>query len=180
MRQPISIPIERLRALLSYDRESGHLTWLPRPASVFKTRGAFVTWNKRYAGSSEHHVDTHSGYMVLCIEGRRFYAHRVAWALATGSWPVNVIDHVDGVRTNNKLANLRDVCERTNQQNQRRPHVTNKVGLMGVSFSKQRGMFASFIKHEGRTKLIGYFADAEAAHAAYVQAKRAHHAGCHL
>jgi hypothetical protein len=60
------------------------------------------------------------GYLHVCHAGRRMKAHRVAWLLATGAWPQHEIDHINGDRSDNRIANLRDVTHRVNQSNQKR------------------------------------------------------------
>lgn len=57
------------------------------------------------------------GYVYLTIKGTKYQAHRVAWYYATGSWPTFEIDHVDRVRDNNRIDNLRDVTHQVNAMN---------------------------------------------------------------
>lgn len=58
------------------------------------------------------------GYRKVAGFGRSWAAHRIAWLLATGEWPRFEIDHINGVRWDNRLANLRDVPHHVNQLNQ--------------------------------------------------------------
>jgi hypothetical protein len=59
----------------------------------------------------------HGGYLYLYHQGLSLLAHRVAFAMGNGVWPVNQVDHIDGDRTNNKLNNLADVTRSENNCN---------------------------------------------------------------
>lgn len=90
-------------------------------------------------GTLNYRKDT--AYVVLCVDGKRSYAHRVAWLIAVGPIPDGmVIDHIDGDGTNNRLANLRAVSKATNQRNRRRPHNGSITGIAGVT--PHRGGYA--------------------------------------
>lgn len=97
----------------------------------------------------------------------------------TGEEPRHEIDHIDTDKSNDAWANLRDVLQVTNLQNKRRARADNKLGVLGVSRTRS-GRFEASLGHEGRKVPLGYHDTAEAAHAAYVAAKRQIHAGCTL
>ncbi|MEY4713329.1 MAG: hypothetical protein RIS88_2779 [Pseudomonadota bacterium] len=118
------------------------------------------------------------GYVCLKLAGKKYNAHRVAWLLATGHWPVGEIDHINQVKTDNRLMNLRDVPRVVNAQNQTRAHKRNGTGLLGVHYDKDRDLFIAAIFSGGRKRFLGRHKTAEAAHAAYVSAKRRIHEGC--
>ncbi|HAL69296.1 MAG TPA: Fis family transcriptional regulator [Pseudomonas sp.] len=75
-----------------------------------------------------------SGYQVICVGGKRYFAHRLAWFYIHGEWPDGHIDHRDGDRLNNAIANLRIATPAQNAHNAQTP-ITNKSGVKGVSFS---------------------------------------------
>lgn len=121
------------------------------------------------------------GYIRIKFEGRFYRAHRVAWLLHFGVWPTQQIDHRNGVRTDNRIDNLRDVPPRMNSQNRRSANCTNSNGLLGVSARRERKGFVAQIRDsQGRMKHLGRFDTAEAAHAAYLQAKAVFHEGSTL
>lgn len=115
------------------------------------------------------------GYVRVVVDGTRLWLHRVVWAMHHQQWPEGEIDHINGIRHDNRIENLRCVSPAINQQNQRAAR-NNAVGLLGVVM--KRGKFSARIKTAGRTRYLGSFDDAETAHAAYVEAKRVLHPGC--
>lgn len=118
-------------------------------------------------------------YLRVSVDGANYAAHRVVWLLLNGTWPDGYIDHINGVRTDNRIANLRDVSRTENNQNQRRAHSHNKSsGLLGASWHKRDKQWAAHISVNNKQKHLGNFATAEEAHAAYLIAKRLLHPGC--
>lgn len=128
------------------------------------------------------------GYVVISVGGYQHLAHRLAWLYTTGEWPTDLIDHINGERSDNRWSNLREASKQTNGQNMRRASAQNTTsGLLGAHFDKRRGMWRACIrapvldgKIKSRNIEIGVFSSAEKAHAAYVAAKRRLHAGCTL
>ena len=111
------------------------------------------------------------GYSMiqLIIEGKKYYilGHRLAWYLHYGHLPFNSIDHIDGVRSNNKIDNLRDV---TNQQNQ-----WNKTTAKGYHWDKRKNKFRTQIKINRKVKHLGYYSTEQEARNAYLKAKEIYH-----
>ena len=117
-----------------------------------------------------------NGYIRIRILGSAFAAHRIAWAWVFGSDPNGFIDHVNGAKGDNRIANLRVVDNSTNLENLKGPRSDNRLGVMGVRIRRSR--YESRICVKGRSVHIGTFDTAEAAHAAYLLHKRAMHKGC--
>jgi len=156
----------RLRELLNYDPETGLLTWRAARHGVFA--GAVAGWISR------------QGYIHLSVEGCTQQAHRLAWLHVHGTWPAQHIDHINGIRDDNRIANLRDVPPRVNAENTRKARPTNKSGVMGIRKSRTPGKWQAFIVVNGKRRYLGTFPSTEDAHGAYVAAKRIHHDGCTL
>ncbi len=117
------------------------------------------------------------GYVRFRVLGRKYHAHALAWFYVFGEWPREQIDHIDEVKTNNRIGNLRDVPQAWNQHNRRKPRRDNKLGILGVckageKFHAQIGPGA-----RGARLNLGYFDTAEEAEQAYVDAKNRLHAG---
>lgn len=153
---------ERLREVLDYDPSSGVFTWR---IGRTKTRAGGV------AGSPDK-----EGYIVIGIDYRAHKAHRLAWLHHHGVWPAGVIDHLNGVPSDNRLSNLRSADAAINAQNRRASTRGSKLGVLGVTPRGAR--FIAQIHAEGRKVLLGVFDTADAAHNAYIETKRALHPGC--
>jgi hypothetical protein len=174
MKNP-SFTTEFLRLLVSYDAETGALTWKEREESSFRSgehsaARRCAIWNAKHAGRSAGHVDLTHGYARLAIAGRVYKAHRVAWQLHYGEVPDGHIDHINGDRTDNRIVNLRLVDNQANAQNRKRQR-NNTSGAVGVSRTKW-GTFRSYIKVDQKLRLLGTHATIEAAIEARLQAER--------
>jgi hypothetical protein len=144
---------ERLKELLHYDPETGVFTRLK---------------NRRKISSSNK-----AGYVTIRVLDARYPAHRLAWLYITGSWPLHMIDHINHNGLDNRWNNLRSATPSENQQNQIAPRQQNR--LIGAHWNPQKRKFTSAVRVGGVLKHLGHFNTAEAAHEAYVQAKRKHH-----
>lgn len=91
------------------------------------------------------------GYLIIKFFGRQIKAHRLAWYLHYGHWPINVIDHINGKRADNRICNLRDVTQKENVvSTKRKPNIETKV--VGVYIDRTKGLKKKFAtKIEGRT-----------------------------
>ena len=96
-----------------------------------------------------------NGYLHVGIKGKMIKCHRLAWFLVHGVWP-NQIDHINGIGTDNRISNLRDVTCAENGKN-RRINNNNKSGTNGVWWSDRRGKWYSAIKVNGKTIFLGSF-----------------------
>lgn len=120
-----------------------------------------------------------NGYLFMSVSGRRYAVHRLAWLCAHGSWPKGQIDHINGVRDDNRAANLRDVTASVNRENQRAARSDNlSSGVLGVHWSEYHGKWKAHIRVAGKLMHLKYCATKDEAFAVYLQAKRALHAGC--
>lgn len=162
----VRVSVDRLRELLTYDPETGLLRWR-------------VGYGMAVAGSTAG-ARTWAGYIAVGIDGEKFRAHRVAWALVYGEWPEHTIDHLDGDRCNNKLANLRCVSHAVNMQNMRKPTVRNTSGYLGVYWSDRRGGWMAAVTTAGKKRRWGPYKTRERAYETYVIRKRQYHEGCTL
>lgn len=117
------------------------------------------------------------GYVMISILGTKYAAHRLAWLYVNGRFPDNDVDHKNGVRSDNRICNLRDATRKTNLENQRQARTDNKsTGILGVYKVGKR--YRSIIQSNGKSKKLGYFSSPEDAQTAYIQAKREIHQGC--
>ncbi|MHC2481555.1 HNH endonuclease signature motif containing protein [Rhizobium leguminosarum] len=157
----------QVSALLKYDSETGKLYWLERPVEMFSdaflgSEWSAKKWNTRYAGKEAFTALDGGGYHYGQIFKRPHRAHRVGWLLHTGFWPEHQIDHINGVRTDNRIANLRDVTHAENNKNNCL-RSDNYSGHPGVGWCNKRKMWRARIMELGRETHIGYFTDFDTA-----------------
>lgn len=111
-----------------------------------------------------------NGYYKLHFYGKNFYVHRLAWRLYYGKWPNNQIDHINNIRTDNRIVNLRAVNHRENQLNKK----INKYGkLFGCFFDKRTKRYRTNIVINKKQNFIGYFKTELEAHEQYLRALKA-------
>ena len=157
------ITAEQLREILDYNMETGIFIWKISPSKAVK------------AGDVAGNIDKR-GYSTLGIRGEIYRTHRLAWLYVTGSWPTGMIDHINGIKADNRLVNLRDVGAGGNSENVRKPNKRNKSGFMGVIWYQNK--WRASITVNRKTIRIGDYATPEEAHQAYLNAKRMFHAAC--
>lgn len=157
-----SLTRERLQELLDYDPKTGAFRWKVRR----NAHGGPV-----YPGDTAGCIDRSNGYMKIGIDGRPYFAHRLAWLHVHGSWPSVEIDHINGDRRDNSIANLREATRSENARNTPR-RADNSSGFRGVFWgAKQRRWYAR-INVKGVTYSLGGYATAEAAAAAFREAEK--------
>lgn len=156
---------EVLRQLLRYEPETGNLFWQARPVESFATQMQAKTWNTRFAGRKAFTARA-VGYPHGRINGKAHLAHRVIWAMQTGSWPQHQVDHINGDRSDNRWVNLREATEAQNQWNKgvRKDCASGYKGVRRV-----RGKWQARLRTNGHTIQIGGFETAEDAFAAYCE-----------
>lgn len=161
--RPAPMAVDEMRAVLAYDRQTGLVTWAQdcggKDAKRIKAgtvAGCLSVW----------------GYIVIRLNKVLYPAHRLAWFIETGNWVPDMIDHVNGIKDDNRLENLRLATASQNGIN-RRATLPNTTGFRGVI--RHRDKWVAQIKIDGRRLGLGTFDTPEAAHAAYVDAARLHH-----
>lgn len=154
----------RLRELLSFDELTGIFTWRESRSS-------------RRAGDPAGCLD-YEGYRVIRVESKTCRAHRLAWLYVYGKWPDDQIDHINGLRDDNRLANLRDVTRFVNAQNKRTTRAKTASGRQGVTPDKYSDKWVAKLFIDGKVTVLGKFDDIDCAEQAYLAAKRTHHIGC--
>lgn len=147
---------EELRSILEYDPGSGEIRWKVR------------TGAKSKVGTVAGSLDS-KGYVVIRVKGATHKAHRLAFLLHTGAWPEKQVDHVNGVKADNRWSNLRDVDSVVNMGN-RGLQSNNTTGFRGVT-ERAGGRFQASLQSGKTRKVIGTFDTAEEAGAAYKAAK---------
>lgn len=153
---------ERLKQLVSYDQETGIFTRIER-----RTNSLTLAGSKRK-----------TGYLSVFIDGRSYPAHRLAWFYVYGEWP-QLIDHRNGNKADNRIANLRPATNSENLQNRNKASSNSSSGILGAYFHCC-GKWQARIQINGRARSLGLYATKEEAGAAYARAKSVLHPFCEM
>ncbi len=175
MSSKLILPIETLHNLLICDPVEGTMTWRERPLEMFShckhPEHRCASWNTQYAGREAFTAVDNNGYRVGGILGRTYKAHRVIYAMTTGAWPESEIDHINGVKTENRLENLRAVTSAENGRNAAMPR-NNTSGVVGVHWDKTRLKWYARIRAAGKLINLGSFTNKDDAIAARAAAEK--------
>lgn len=99
---------------------------------------------------------TKNGYVKIKIDGKQFLAHRLAFMFMNEDIPKEV-DHINGVKDDNRWSNLRAVTRKENSKNRKRPK-NNKSGVIGVRWDKQTNRWRAIIGVDGKQICLGRYA----------------------
>jgi hypothetical protein len=132
---------KKLKKYLRYDPETGIFTRIYN-----KTRTDIID------DEVSHRND--SGYVVLWVNCEQYRAHRLAWLYMTGKWPNGQIDHINGIRDDNRWRNLRDTNSEENSKNSS-TYTNNTSGYRGVNLHNNK--FRAYINSKGKQIFLGYF-----------------------
>jgi hypothetical protein len=178
-------PAEVLRQLLRYEPITGKIFWLERgPEMIRPRKGRWGTpistevsarmWNCKHAGTEAFCHTRKDGYLGGTVAGKQALAHRIAWCLHYGEPPKGTIDHINGDRADNRIANLRDCPMSVNAKNLSL-RKDNKYGVAGIRFRKRSDSerhWLATIKVDGKSIHLGSFATLEEATRARREAER--------
>lgn len=131
-----------MKKTLHYDPETGLITRV-------NTRITFKVGNL-----------TPCGYLRIKVNNKLYLAHRLAWLYMYGSFPEGQIDHINGIRLDNRICNLRDVSKKENLVN-KGIYSNSRSGITGVHWHKQHNKWAVVICINKKNKHIGLFTDIE-------------------
>lgn len=141
-----------LKTLLSYEEATGAFRW---KAHRMSSLIGMIAGHKHKRG-----------YVIISIQDKKYYAHRLAWFYVHGFW-AREIDHINRDRSDNRIVNLRDVDHATNMANQSM-RSDNKSGFRGIFVIKKTGKWAAHTTVRGKRRYIGYFDTPEKAGQAYL------------
>jgi len=144
-----------LRNNLNYIPESGIFTWIKPPKYQTLEPGDLAGYLRS------------NGYWYIGLNNRTYSAHRLAWLYVYGEWPKHIIDHINGVKSDNRIDNLRQASMSQNKSNGAL-YSSNTSGLKGVVKCKNK--WKAQITHKQVVVYLGLFNTKEEAHEAYLQA----------
>ena len=155
------IKADDARKYLDYDPATGVMRWKIWPRTGRPSGREVLTTNAQ-------------GYRVVVLMGRQYRVHRVAWLMMYGKWPPELLDHVNGNRTDNRLVNLREATRAENNRN-RGMSGNNTSGFKGVTYNKDRNKWQAKIWRNNKAIHLGRYPSAQGAFAAYCKASREYH-----
>lgn len=148
-----------IKDVLSYDEATGVFVW--------------KKWKHGRQKSLIAGTTNAEGYRIICVNRHVYKAHRLAWLYMTGEWPKYEIDHINGIKNDNRFINLRDVSRTANIRNQHKPHTGSKIGVLGVTSGRNK--FRASITVKGKTIFLGNYDSVVEAKNAYENGKKIHH-----
>ena len=141
------LTLERLKEALSYDAETGIFTW--------KTFGGPRATIGTVAGAIRKR-----GYRLICIDGGQYKASRLAWLYVYGEWPEGYLDHINGIKHDDRLSNLRKATIADNSANK---VGTGPSGVKGVYKTSCGKFYQVSIMRHGKQKYLGTYKTLEEA-----------------
>lgn len=123
--------------------------------------------NKTLSGHRAGCLNKVDGYLYIGIQGRLFSVHRLVWRIYTGFWPRQQIDHINGIRSDNRICNLREATPRENNRNLK---IHRNGRLFGCHYFKPAKKFQVQVKLGKKRYFIGYYNTELEAHKQYLRA----------
>lgn len=151
---------DELKQVLNYSPETGIFTWL-------------ISVGTKKAGDVAGSINS-EGYLAISINSKKYLAHRLAFLYMAGSMPKKQIDHIFGIKTDNRWNQLREATQNENQKN-KDVQKNNSTGFKGVGFHKASNKFRARAALNGITYELGLFVTAIQASEAYKAFARLHH-----
>lgn len=150
-----------LKRHLHYDPETGIFTRLISNSNIVKVGSI--------AGSKNH-----KGYLQIQINSKVYGAHRLAWLYVNGEFPVNQTDHINCIKDDNRIVNLRDANSSQNKLNVG-ANKNNTSGFKGVAFHKEANKWVAQAWLNGKKHYLGLFTTPELASVSYQAFATKHH-----
>ena len=159
--------------MFDLDKENGRLFWKHRPMSHFATSRGWAVFNSRFPGTEAGSIDGDGYRNIACFE-TGYGAHRIVWVMVNGDMPGGMfIDHLNGIRHDNRPENLRLVPRVLNARNARK-RKDNTTGHTGVHWDAKSNKFRARVWTSNGRMNLGLFHTAAAAGEAVQKFKSDH------
>ena len=130
-----------IKEYLQYNKDTGEFTWIKKTSSKSRVKiGNVAGWE-------------YEGYIHIEFNNVKYKAHRLAWFYEYGEW-VNIIDHINGIRNDNRIENLRSVTSSENSLN-RKYHRDNSRELLNIYYRKSKGFYEVIFRRGQKNHYIG-------------------------
>ena len=146
-----------MSSLLNYNPDTGELTWL-------------VSAGRIRSGDVVKSMES-QGYLKAKIKGKTYKAHRLAWLLHHGESPPRLIDHINGNRSDNRIANLRLATPAQNSANAKLQSNSTSL-LKGVYYVPSKRKWRATVSNQRVIHRLGYFHSKEQAGEAAANKRR--------
>lgn len=158
-----------LKESIEYDESTGIVTWKERPRYHFKNFSTYLCWNSKFKGKQIGNKNNKDIYINFTLFNKRTRLHRAIFLYKTGKLP-EMVDHINGIKTDNRWYNLREVTARENSKNTS-IRSNNKSGVIGVHYNKKDKCWVAQIGVDGVGIHLGSFNDLDSAIKARKQAE---------
>lgn len=137
--------LQKLKESIHYDRETGQLTWIKRRSGI-------------HVGQVAGSLDKSTGYIKIKFDGVHYKAHRLIWFYEHGEMPNDCIDHINQIKTDNRISNLRLATKKQNKENS--PiYKNNKSGFRGISWVEPSKKWRAAVSHNKKVIYLGLYDD---------------------
>ena len=138
-----------------FEYRDGHLRWAKPTARNVKVGQQFGCCNSE-------------GYIFGGLRGKIYLEHRLIWLYHKGEWPKDQIDHINGIKWDNRIENLRECTHQQNQFNKKSYGKTSEH--KGVLWHKSNKKWQARYCYNGKRHHLGYYETEEEAAKAYRKA----------
>jgi hypothetical protein len=153
---PKDLPTQQyLQECFECDPEVGLLYWKERPMYHFGSKKSGNSINSRHSGNLVRRIDK-QGYNIATIDNGKYRVHRLIWKMFYNEEP-DIIDHINGVRNDNRLCNLRSVTQKENAKNKSVINSRNTSNYEGVSLISATGKYSSYLYIDGANIRLGNY-----------------------
>lgn len=127
-----------------FEYRDGHLWWIKKTSKHSSTKLGQQFGNY-----------VNNGYRQGEVFSKRYLEHRLIWFYHYGIWPKEFLDHINGIKDDNRIENLREATSQQNQFNKKSWGKTSQY--KGVSWRKESNRWKAAYRFKGKKFDLGYY-----------------------